>query len=96
MNANPDEVVADFGNRVVELERLALQSNQREQELRGRIDDMVRAVLRNQGGGANRDRSISEFKVVLHLRVLTDDRSGHKEWRTKFVNLISQVRPGMR
>ena len=33
---------------------------------------------------------------MLNLRVLTDYRAGHKEWHTKFINVMSQVRPGMR
>ena len=108
MNGNPEAVITEMGNRIAELERLAIQSNQREQEfrrneleLRSRVDEMARAVIRNQGGnqgggGGQRDRNISEYTAVLNLRVLTDDRAGRKEWRAKFINVMSQVRPGVR
>ena len=108
MNGSPEAVIAEMGSRIAELERLVDQSNQREQELRrneqelrNRVDEMARVVIRNQGGnqgggGGHRDRNISEYKAVLNLRVLTDDLAGYKEWRTKFINVMSQVRPGMR
>ena len=104
MNGTPEELITDMGNRIMELERLAMQSNQREQELRrnaqelrGRVDEVTRMLMRNQGGGGNaRERHISEFKAVLNHRVLTDDRAGHKDWHAKFINVMSQVRPGMR
>jgi hypothetical protein len=84
-------------NRTTELERLAIQSNQREQELRTRLEEVIRAVIRNQASaGTNRDRNISEFRAVLNLKILTDDRAGYKDWHTKFVNAMSQARPGMR
>ena len=34
MNGSPEAVITEMGNRIAELERLAIQSNQREQELR--------------------------------------------------------------
>ena len=72
-----------------------------EQGLRTRVDEVIRVVIRNHGGnqgggGGPRDRNISEYKAVLNLRVLTDDRAGRKEWRAKFINVMSQVRPGVR
>ena len=85
-----------------------MQSNQREQELRSseqelrnRVDEVIRVVIRSQGGnqgggGGLRDRNISEYKAVLNLKVLTDFRAGPKEWHTKFINVMSQVRPGTR
>ena len=108
MNGDPEAVIAEIGSRIAELERRVAQSNQREQELRRneqelrtRIDEVARVVIRNQGGnqgggGGHRDRNISEYKAVLNLRVLTDDRAGHEEWHTKFINVMSQVCPEMR
>ena len=104
MKGSPQAVITEMGNRIAELERLAIQSNQREQELRSneqelrlRVAVMARTVMRNQGRGGNaRERTFSEFKVVLNLRVLTDDRAEYKEWHAKFINVMSQVRPGMR
>jgi hypothetical protein len=77
MNGTPDDIVVDFGNRIAELERLAIQSSQREQELRARLEEVTRAIIRNQASaGTNRDRNISEFKAVLNLKVLTNDCAG--------------------
>ena len=41
-------------------------------------------------------KDISECKAMIGLRVLTDDRAQHKEWRAKFVNVVPQARPGIR
>ena len=56
-NGSPEVVVAEMGNRIAERERLAMQSNQLEQELRRnaqelrtRVDEVTRVVIRNQGG----------------------------------------------
>ena len=80
MNGNPEALITEMGNRIAELEKLVIQSNQREQELRrnelelrSRVDEMACAVIRNQGGnqgggGGQRDRNISEYKAVLNLR----------------------------
>ena len=90
INGSPEAVITEMGSRIADLERFTIQSIQREQELRrneqelrNRVDEMARVVIRNQGGnqaggGCHRDRNISEYKAVLNLKVLTDDRAGYK------------------
>ena len=82
--------------RVLELERGIPQSDRRERELLTRVEELTRAAARNQGEARNPVREISESKAVMGLKVLSDDRAHYKEWRTKFVNVLSQVRPGIR
>ena len=48
MNGNPDEILRDLGNRILELERLAVVSDQRERLLRNRLEELNRSA----GGGA--------------------------------------------
>ena len=97
MSGYPSDFAADFGNRITELERFAIQTNHREQELCHHLEEVARAVIKIQGGGGTtRDRNMSEFRAVLNLRVLTADRAGFREWHTTFANVMSQVRPGMR
>ena len=57
MSGSPEVVIAEMGNRIAELERLAMQSDQREQELRRseqelrtRVEEVTRVVIMNQGG----------------------------------------------
>ena len=41
-------------------------------------------------------KEISDSEAVMGLKVLSDDRAHYKKWNTKFVNVMSQVRPGIR
>ena len=50
-----------------------------------RVEEVVKEIETSQS-----------IKAVLNLRVLADDRAGYKEWHTEFINVVSQVRPGMR
>ena len=48
MNGHPEDFIMDTGNRVVDLERLAAQSDQKEHELRSRIDNISMTIQRHQ------------------------------------------------
>ena len=43
-----------------------------------------------------REKEIPESKAVISLKVLTEERAKHKEWHAKLVNVMSQIRPGIR
>ena len=82
--------------RVIELERGIAQRDHRERELLARMEEMTRAAARGQGEVRNQVREVSESKAVMGLKVLGEDRAAYKEWHTKFVNVMAQLRPGMR
>ena len=46
MNGNPEAVITEMGNRIAELERLAIQSNQRKQELRRNAQELRIALVK--------------------------------------------------
>ena len=52
-------------HRVVELERVTAQGTTRERELITRVDELTRAVVRQQGHGRDRVKEISEKKAKL-------------------------------
>jgi len=81
--------------RVIELERGIAQSDRRERELLARVEEL-RAAARGQGDARNKVKEISESKAVMGLKVLGEDRAAYKEWHTKFVNVMAQLRPGIR
>ena len=81
--------------RVIELERGIAQRDHRERELLARMEEMTRAAARGQGEVRNQVREVSEGKAVMGLKVLGDDRATYKEWHTKFVNVMAQLRPGI-
>ena len=82
--------------RVIELERGIAQRDHRERELLARIEEMTRVSSRGQGEARNQVREVSESKAVVGLKVLGEDKSAYKEWHTKFVNVMAQLRPGIR
>ena len=82
--------------RVIELERGIAQSDRRERELLARVEELTRAAARSQGEVRNQVKEISESKAVMGLKVLGEDRAAYKEWHTKFVNVMAQLRPGIR
>ena len=83
-------------SRVTELERTTNKGTTRERELVTRVDELTRAVVRNQGNGRDRVKEISESKAVAGMSILGNDRAVYKEWHTQFVNVMSQLRPGIR
>ena len=83
-------------NRVTELERITNQGTTREGELVTRVDELTRAVVRNQGSGRDRAKAISKSKAVAGMSILGNDRSAYKEWHTTFVNVMSHSRSGFR
>ena len=98
MAGNPDDLLIDMGSRIVELERLATQNDQRERDLRTKVEELSMMVAGTgiPRGTARQEKDISESKAALGLRVLPDDRPQHKEWHAKFVNAMAKVRPGFR
>ena len=82
--------------RVIELERGIAQSDRRERELLARVEELRAAAARGQGDARNKVKEISESKAIMGLKVLGEDRAAYKEWHTKFVNVMAQLRPGIR
>ena len=52
MGGNPDEILRDMGNRIVELERLAILSDQREKEFRNKTEELGRGMATGLRGDA--------------------------------------------
>ncbi|MFM7989990.1 MAG: hypothetical protein ACKPKO_62815, partial [Candidatus Fonsibacter sp.] len=67
----------------------------RETEMTNRIEELTRAVVRNQGHDRHRVKQISESKAVAGLGVLGKDTATHKEWHTQLANVMAQLRPGI-
>ena len=62
-----------------------------------RLDELSRAYVKSQGEPRQRyQKENSESKAVMSLQVLTEERTQHKEWHAIFVNVLPQVRPGIR
>ena len=59
------------------------------------IDEMTQAIVSSQREIKNRVTEISESNAVMAMKVHVDDRAAYKEWRAKFVNVMSQLRPGI-
>ena len=59
---------------------------------------MVRQGGRGEERGAGRRQEVSQSKAVAGMKVLggTTQRNEYKEWHEKFVNIMSQLRPGTR
>ena len=83
-------------NRVGELERMTARGSARERELSTRVEELTRALVRNQGHDRGRVKDISESKAIMVMKLLGGDRAAYKEWRAKFVNVMSQLGPGIR
>ena len=54
-------------NRVADLERVTAPGTTRERELITRVDELTRAVVRQQGNSRDRVKDISEIKAVAGL-----------------------------
>ena len=62
-----------------------------------RLGELPRAYVKIQGEPRQGyQKEISESKAVMSMKVLTEERTQNNEWHAKFVNVISQVRPGIR
>ena len=78
-------------------QELLTRANDIERGHAQRLDELSRAYVKMQGDpGHGYHKDILESKAVMGLEVLSDDRAHYKEWHTKFVNAMSQVRPGIR
>jgi len=97
MNGDPADLAAELGNLRRGYQELLTRLNEIERGHTQRLDELSRAYIKIQGDPRRgHHKEISESKAVMGLKVLSDDRAHYKEWHTKFVNVFSQVRPGIR
>ncbi len=62
MSGSPDEVLRDMGNRIVELERLAILSDQRERELRNITEELGRGMASGTRGDTKWEKTHPKVK----------------------------------
>ena len=61
------------------------------------MGELSRAYVRMQGDpGRGCQKEISESTAAMSLRVRADERAQRKKWHATFVNVMVQVRPGIR
>ena len=97
MNGDPVDPAAELVNLRRGYQELLTRAHETDRGHAQRLDELSRAYLKMQGDPKRGyHKEISESKAVTGLKVLSDDRAHYKEWNTKFVNVMSQVRPGIR
>ena len=78
-------------------QELLTRMNEVERNSTQRRDELSRAYVKMQGDPKRgHTKDISESKAAMTLKVLTDEKAQRKEWYAKFVNVMAQVRPGIR
>ena len=97
INGDPADQAAELANLRRGYQELLTRINGIGRGHAQRPDELSSAYGKMQGGPRRGyHKEISESKAVMGLKVLSDDKAHYKEWNTKFVNVMLQVRPGIR